>query len=76
MNHGWPILTDPKKERMALSFFSGTLESGQMMALGSIILAGNAFISAFKAVDFSLLVGRNSIPPAWRIIKKILFCLA
>jgi len=34
---------------MALSLFSGTLESGQMIAIGSVMLAGNGSLSAFES---------------------------
>jgi hypothetical protein len=52
MNQGRPILTDPKKERMTLSVLSGTLESGQMIAAGSVILAGNGSLSALESCRF------------------------
>src|SRR5512136_1312626 len=59
MNQGRPILTDPKKERMALSLFSGTLESGQMIATGSIMLAGNSSLSAFESSGFFFTRGQE-----------------
>jgi hypothetical protein len=75
MNQGRPILTDPKKERMALSVLSETLESGQMITMGSLMLARNGDLPLSKAVDLPLLVGTHSITPPWKIIKKYSFVL-
>jgi hypothetical protein len=49
MNQGLPILTDPKKERMTFSVLSGAPASGQIMATGSVMLAGSGLLSVFDS---------------------------
>jgi len=49
MNHGLPILTDLKKERMTLRVLSGTIDSGQRIATGSVMIAGSGLLSVFDS---------------------------
>jgi hypothetical protein len=49
MNQGLPILTDLKKERMAFNELSGALASGQIIAMGSVMLKGNGLLPVYKS---------------------------
>jgi hypothetical protein len=50
MNQGWQILTDPNKERIPLRVLSETLDSGQMMATGLVMMGGNSLPSILESV--------------------------
>jgi hypothetical protein len=52
MNHGRQIVTELKKEKRTSRVFSRTLDSGQRIAAGSVIIGGNRLLSFFESGVF------------------------